>query len=66
MYTPRQTAVRSAIKPRREPELQEAGGSSAALAQRLEQHKPARKSARRLTRNPALASIINNALRMWK
>ena len=30
------------------------------------QQSPARKPARRLTRNPVLAGIVNNAMRMWK
>jgi len=57
MYTPRLPSVAPAMRSSPEPETR---------SLHLMPEKPARKPARRLTRNPVLAGIVNNAMRLWK
>lgn len=58
MYTPRASNLRPIIR-------QQVDASPITIAQQT-QDQPARKPARRLTRNPVLAGIVNNAMRLWK
>ena len=65
MYSPRESNVRPALRGGRSFEASELARPQAAevpAAVEVQQGKPAR----RLTRNPVLAGIVNSAMRLWK
>lgn len=66
MYTPRQPDFRPAMRYVPELDRRDMTDLPAAQAQHPTAQRPTRKPARRLTRNPVLAGIVNNALRLWK
>ena len=66
MYLPRDPNAQRAMPLAGKPAMTSEAGDSVLPPQLDAQLKPARRPARRLTRNPVLASIVNNAMRMWK
>jgi len=66
MYLPRNPNAQPAMPLAGKPALTSEPGESVLPTQLDAQPKPARRPARRLTRNPVLAGIVNNAMRMWK
>ena len=66
MYLPRNPNAQSVMPLAGKPAMSGETGESVLPSQLDAQLKPARRPARRLTRNPVLASIVNNAMRMWK
>jgi hypothetical protein len=66
MYLPRNPNAQPAMPLAGKPAMTIEPGAPTLPPQSEAQQSPARKSARRLTRNPVLAGIVNNAMRMWK
>ncbi len=66
MYLPRNPNTQPAMPLSGKPAMANEPGAPAQPPQLVAQETPARRPARRLTRNPVLAGIVNNAMRMWK
>ena len=66
MYLPRNPNAQPAMSLAGKPAMTSEPGDSVSPPQVDVRLKPGRKPARRLTRNPVLAGIVNNAMRMWK